>query len=74
MMREDDGSGVEKEALSMIIHPSEFTARVYASIRLLAVFNYQTPGSLLPANGIYFFFEEGETIPYKGRQWAGWCG
>lgn len=40
---------------------------VYALIGLLPRLNHQTPGSQLPYNGVYLFFERGEVVKWHNR-------
>jgi len=46
-------------------HDIQNTDRIYALVQSLDRHNHETERALLPSNGIYFFFEKGETIRWR---------
>lgn len=46
-------------------HNTQITHRIYALVQSLDRHNHETKPAALPPNGIYFFFEQGETVRWR---------
>ena len=50
-----------------MIDKSQIVDEIYGLVEQLPRFDSQTPAEELPENGIYFFFERGETVKWRGK-------
>ena len=46
-------------------HDIQITDRIYALVQSLDRHNHKSKSAALPSNGIYFFFEQGETVRWR---------